>query len=86
MSWISWFITKSFVKIPFACITNILANEKIIPELLQKQLTLENLINHLDYILSQKEQTQYAKKINKIIKTLGSGNSHQQAANFILKK
>ena len=85
MSWISWFITKSFVKIPFACITNILANEKIIPELLQKQLTLENLINHLDHILSQKEQTQYTKKINKIIETLGNGNSYQQAASFILK-
>ena len=84
MSWVSWFITKTFIKIPFACITNILAGEKIIPELLQGHFTLPNLIKNLNHIVSQKEQKKYTEKINKIIGTLGNGNSYKQAANFIL--
>jgi lipid-A-disaccharide synthase len=84
MSWMSWLITKTFIQIPFACITNILANEQIIPELLQNELTVKNLIKNLNNVLSQKEQQKYTEKINNIIKSLGDGNSYQEAATFIL--
>ena len=84
MSWISWVITKSFVKIPFACIVNILAGEKIIPELLQKDFTVKNLKKHLDVYLEEKNQINYEHKINNIVELLGDGNSYKQTAEYVL--
>ena len=84
MSWISWFITKGFVKIPFACIVNILAGEKIIPELLQNDFTVENLKKHLDIYIEEKNQISYEHKINNIIKLLGDGDSYKKTAKYIL--
>ena len=47
MSCLSWFITKRFVKTPFASIVNIIANKKLFPELLQRELTAQNIIKHV---------------------------------------
>ena len=84
MSWISWFITKKFVKIPFACIVNILAGEKMIPELLQDDFTVKNLKKYLDAYLEEESQTNYEHKINNIIELLGSGDSYKKTAEYIL--
>ena len=84
MSWLSWFITKKFVKIPFACITNILAGEKIIPELLQTDFTVENMMKYLDGYLKKESQTNYQHKINNIINLLGDGSSYQKTAKYII--
>ena len=84
MSWISWFITKGFVKIPFACIVNILAGEKIIPELLQNDFTVENLKKHLDIYIEEKNQISYEHKINNIIQLLGDGDSYKKTGEYIL--
>jgi len=84
MSWISWFITKKFVKIPFACIVNILAGKKIIPELLQDDFTVKNLKKHLDVYLEEKNQIDYEYTINNIIELLGRGDSYQKTAKYIL--
>ena len=85
MSWISWAITKHFVKIPFACIVNILAGQKIIPELLQNDFTVKNLKKHLDEYLEKTIQNNYENNINNIIKLLGRGNSYKKTAEYILK-
>ena len=84
MSWISWLITKGFVKIPFACIVNILAGEKFIPELLQNDFTVKNLKKHLEVYIEEKNQISYEHKINNIIKLLGDGDSYKKTAEYIL--
>ena len=84
MSWSSSAITKSFVKMPFACIVNILAGEKIIPELLQKDFTVKNLKKHLDVYLEEKNQINYEHKINNIVELLGDGNSYKKTAEYVL--
>ena len=84
MSWISWFITKRFIKIPFACISNILANKQIIPELLQSKLTVNNVITELNKSLSLSNQNKYVEQINKIVASLGNGLTYEKTANFIL--
>ena len=83
-SWISWIITKGFVKIPFACIVNILAGEKLIPELLQNDFTVKNLKKHLDGYLKEVAQNHYEHNINNIINLLGKGDSYKKTAKYIL--
>ena len=84
MSWVSWALTRFFVQIPFACIMNILAEEKIIPELLQRDFTVKNLIKHLYVTLEEQNQMNYNQKISRLVDMFERGGSYKKTAEFIL--
>jgi lipid-A-disaccharide synthase len=44
-SWVSWKLMKKFVKVRFAGMPNIIMNEPAVPELLQENYTVSNLID-----------------------------------------
>ena len=44
-SFLSWMLMKKLVRVPYAGIPNIIYNEELIPELLQKNFTSKNLIS-----------------------------------------
>ena len=54
MGIINFFIVKMLVKVKFANIINIAANEEIIPELLQSKCNPKNIYNTVDKLLSDK--------------------------------
>jgi lipid-A-disaccharide synthase len=54
MGMINFFIVKMLVKVKFANIINIAANEEIIPELLQSDCNSSNIYNTVDKLLSDK--------------------------------
>jgi len=54
MGMINFFIVKMLVKVKFANIINIAANEEIIPELLQSNCNPTNIYNTVDKLLSDK--------------------------------
>ena len=55
MGMINFFIVKMLVKVKFANIINIAANEEIIPELLQSKCNPTNIYNTVDKLLSDKQ-------------------------------
>jgi len=56
MNVINFFIVKMLVKVRFANIINIAANDEIIPELLQSKCNSKNIFNKVDKLLSNKEE------------------------------
>jgi lipid-A-disaccharide synthase len=52
MSWLEYKIAKLIVKIPNVGLCNILANKKIVPELLQDEATPENIARETEKILN----------------------------------
>ncbi len=52
---INFFIVKMLVKVKFANIINIAANEEIIPELLQSKCNPNNIYNTVDKLSSDKQ-------------------------------
>ena len=54
MGMINFFIVKKLVKVKFANIINIAANEEIIPELLQSRCYATNIYNTVDKLLNDK--------------------------------
>ena len=54
MGIINFFIVKMLVKVKFANIINIAANEEIIPELLQSNCNSANIYNTVNKLLSDK--------------------------------
>ena len=55
MGMINFFIVKMLVKVKFANIINIAANEEVIPELLQSKCNPINIYNTVDNLLSDKQ-------------------------------
>ena len=84
MSWLSWIITKRFVKIQFAAMINVVANKSIVPELLQGQLTPDNIIAHLNLIINNIESNILNNNLENILGTLDGGNAHEQTSSYIL--
>ncbi len=62
MSAISHAIISRLLKVPYVSLPNLLANEKLVPELLQDKATVENLGNALLAILADSHQTAILKK------------------------
>ena len=63
MNPINFLIVKMLVKVKFANIINIAANEEIIPELLQSKCNSQNIYNKVDKLLSNKQDL--LKQINR---------------------
>ena len=82
-SLLSWLITQCVVKLKFASIVNILANKKIVPELLQNDFTLKNVLQNLRLLSDSNYSKTMKKNFVDIVNSLGDGSSYQKAANYI---
>ena len=55
MGMINFFIIRMLVKVKFANIINIAADEEVIPELLQSKCNANNIYDKVDKLLSDKQ-------------------------------
>ncbi|MAV77094.1 MAG: lipid-A-disaccharide synthase [Candidatus Marinimicrobia bacterium] len=85
MGIINFFIVKMLVKVKFANIINIAANEEVIPELLQSKCNPTNIYNTVDKLLSDKHAME--KQITKtqgIISNFKTEKSSEIASSVLL--
>jgi len=87
MHWLSWYLTKQLVKVQFASMANIIANELVFPELLQQKATYTNiaelgiqLINDRDY------KNNMIEKMKLINSQIGEAGASERTAQFILSQ
>ena len=85
MGIINFFIVKMLVKVKFANIINIAANEEVIPELLQSKCNSKDIYNTVDKLLTDKEILEkQLTKSQKIIKILELKNLLRYQVQFYL--
>jgi len=85
MGMINFFIVKMLVKVKFANIINIAANEEIIPELLQSDCNSSNIYNTVDKLLSDKHALeQQVIKSQEIISNFKTQKSSEIASSVIV--
>tara|TARA_B110001454_G_scaffold19283_2_gene17931 strand:+ start:2278 stop:3405 length:1128 start_codon:yes stop_codon:yes gene_type:complete len=86
MSYINWMLFNFFGKVQYISIVNLIANQKIIPELIQNKMTPENLIKKiLPYLdIKSSERLTTIKNYKMVRKKLGSPGVFDRAANIIL--
>ena len=84
---ISYQIGKRLVKVKFISLVNIIMDKPVVTELIQNDLTVENLKRELDLILHHPEKRSkvIADYANLKAKLSSNGNASAQAANSILK-
>jgi len=84
MGMINFFIVKMLVKVKYANIINIAANEEVIPELLQSNCNPTNIYNTVDKLLSDKQSIQkQVIKSQTIIKNFKTDKSSEIACSVI---
>ena len=84
MGMINFFIIKMLVKVKFANIINIAANEEIIPELLQSSCNPTNIYNAVDKLLSDKNAIEkQITKSQEIIRSFKNKKSSKIASSVI---
>jgi lipid-A-disaccharide synthase len=81
-SFVSWLIAKLFLSVPFICIVNLLANKKIIPELIQRKSNPQNISQQLLSIMNNPENMK--NDLLKIKRMLGDGTSYKKTATYIV--
>tara|TARA_Y100000590_G_scaffold463219_1_gene629419 strand:- start:1418 stop:2545 length:1128 start_codon:yes stop_codon:yes gene_type:complete len=85
MGKINFFIIKMLIKVKFANIINIAANEEIIPELLQSECTSKKIYDTVDKLLDDKKALEkQVTKVQGIINEFKTDNSSEIASKVLL--
>jgi len=80
---LSFQIAQRLVNVEYISLVNLIANEKLITELIQNDFSGNNLINEGKRLISKSSylRTRYS---TKVISKLGDGKTSEQVADFIL--
>lgn len=87
MSNISWLVSKQLVKVPFAAMANLIAEEEVMPELLQHDVTPVNIAKKVLPLLKDIQHRKSVKiKLKEIRSRLGKKGAAERAAKYIMDK
>ena len=85
LNMINYFIIKMLVKVKFANIINITADEELIPELLQSKCNPKNIFNTVNKFLTDKQASEkQITKSQEIINNFKTGKSSEIASSILL--
>ena len=85
MNALSWYLTQKMIKVNYASMANIIAEEEVFPEYLQSNANIQNLYKGIYKILNEKHYRQELnKKIKLINKKIGLIGASKRAAEHIL--
>ena len=82
---LSYFLAKLLVDVPYVSLVNLVANKKIVPELLQKEANSLNIAKHAIKLLKDDNETYRIKQsLKEVKKLLGSKGAANRAAHLAL--
>ncbi|HVY72201.1 MAG TPA: lipid-A-disaccharide synthase, partial [Verrucomicrobiae bacterium] len=85
LSWPTYWMARQIVKVPFIAMPNLLAAERVLPELIQADATPENLAREaLDLLRNEARRGEVRVKLAQAIGSLGEPGAATRAANAIL--
>ena len=82
-NWLTYFLAKNLIKIQYLSLVNILMDRPVVKELIQNELTENNLKFELDTILNDNQKI--LSNYNKLTNLLNKKGASKNAAEFILK-
>jgi lipid-A-disaccharide synthase len=82
---LTFWIAKKIIKLPYISLVNIILKKEVVPELIQSDLTLKNLKQQLELLLSDQVYDQQLKSYEELEHLLGEGGASRRAATAILK-
>lgn len=80
---ISYQIAKRLIKVKYISLVNLIADEEVVKELIQGDLTVDNLKEALSKLINPNFSVEIEEKYNHIIKLCGDGGASKNAAIYI---
>jgi len=85
-SFLTWLLAKNLIKIPDIGLVNIVAGQRIVPELVQFKVTLKNIAKEsIDILTSHKKIHEIKEHLRKVKAKLGEQGASSRAAHAIYK-
>lgn len=81
---LNYFIGRLFVRIPFFCLVNLLAKKRVVPELLQGDMTPERIVTELDALWSGPAREACLTGLDEMRAVLGPPGAAERAADEVL--
>ncbi len=82
---LSYAVGKMLVRIPFFCLVNLLANKKIVPELLQSEMTCERVVKAIEPLWAGTEREACVKELQQLRQTLGNLSASAHVAQTLMQ-
>jgi len=81
VSWLSWFLAKPLVSTTTYCLTNLIAGERIVPELVQREATGQKIASYLIEMLENHDlRCRVAQDLSRAAMKLGHRNAYREGA------
>lgn len=84
MSPVSYAVGRALVRLPFFCLVNILANERVVPELLQGDATAERIVAELEPLWEGPARAKCLEGLERVRRELGPRGAAGRAAEAVL--
>ncbi|MGK0363876.1 MAG: lipid-A-disaccharide synthase [Saprospiraceae bacterium] len=85
-SWISYAIAKRIIKVKFISLVNLILDREVVKELIQDEMTAENLRAELALILEENGRQKLKDAYNKLANMLGNSGAVNRAAKIMATK
>lgn len=83
-NWLTYQIVKRIIKVPYISLVNLIANQPLVKELIQYELTETNLKQELTHILKPEKATELKIAYRQIKEQLGNAGASQKAAKLMV--
>jgi lipid-A-disaccharide synthase len=83
VNWGTYFIGKAMATIKYFSLVNLLLDRPVITELLQQDMTVQNIVNALDPLWIGPQRDALIAELSKLRTVLGPGGASKKAANII---
>jgi lipid-A-disaccharide synthase len=81
----SYAVGKMLVRIPFFCLVNLLVGKKVVPELLQGDMTVDRIVAELEPLWSGPAREECLSGLDLLREKLGSGGAAARVAQTVLE-
>ncbi len=86
LSAINYLLGRIFIKVPFICLVNLIAQEKVVPELIQKDADPGNVAKEVTQLLKDRDRYRMIQaKIVKVAEKLGPPGASVRTANIAIE-
>ena len=84
-SWVTYTFGKMLIKVPFLSLVNLIAEDQVVPELIQKDYNQQNVSEHLKSIMTEgPARNQQLEGYRKVTTLLGNKKASQETARLIV--
>ncbi len=84
-SYFSYRIAKMLIRVPFISLVNLIAGREVVRELIQDDLTVENVCKELKEIMDGQRRSTVLEGYSEIYKKLDTGSASENAASLIVR-